>query len=59
MYNIHTYIYIKCNINTSTYMTNVVFVATYIRERLFVEKMHQKKVNTEVLCKIWFVAFVP
>ena len=40
-------------------MTNVLFVATYIRERLFVEKMHQKKANTEVLCKIWFVPFVP
>ena len=34
-------------------------VKLYIRERLFVERMHQKKTNSETLCKIWFVSFVP
>ena len=34
-------------------------VELYIRERLFVKKMHQKKANAETLCKIWFVPFVP
>ena len=26
-------------------------------ERLFVERMHQKKANAETLCKVWFVPF--
>ena len=34
-------------------------VELYIRERLFVKKMHQKKANAETLCKIWFVPFIP
>ena len=34
-------------------------VKLYFRERLFVERMHQKKTNAETLCKIWFVPFVP
>ena len=34
-------------------------VELYIRERLFVTKMHQKKPNAETLCKIWFVPLVP
>ena len=33
-------------------------VRLYIPERLFAERMHQKKVNAETLCKIWFVLFV-
>ena len=35
------------------------YVKLYIRERLFVERMHQKKANAETLCKIWFVPFAP
>ena len=34
-------------------------VKLHISERLFVEKMHQKKANIETLCKIWFIPFVP
>ena len=33
-------------------------VKYYIRERLFVERMHQKTACAEALCKIWFVPFV-
>ena len=33
-------------------------VELYIRERLFIKKMHQNKGNAEMLCKIWFVHFV-
>ena len=34
-------------------------VKLYIRERLFVERMHQKEANAEKLCKTWFVPFFP
>ena len=44
------YIYVDC------LYCNV--IELYIRERLFVEKMPQKKANAETLCKIWFVPFV-
>ena len=30
-----------------------------IKERLFVERMHQKKANAETSCKIAFVPFFP
>ena len=35
------------------------FYIWYIRERLFVERMHQKKMNSETLGKIWFLSFAP
>ena len=31
-------------------------VKNYIRKKLFVERMHQKKMNAKTLCKIWFTA---
>ena len=31
----------------------------YIWEMQFVKRMHQKKGNAEMLCKIWFVPFIP
>ena len=48
---------IVCTIMLPNYYEGKI-VDLYIRERLFVEKMHQKKANAETFCKIWFVPFV-
>ena len=40
------------------YIYIYIHVKLYIRESLFVERMHQKKANAETLWKIWFVLFV-
>ena len=47
-----------CNVTELLWRKNCI-VKLYSRERLFVERMHQKKTNAETLCKIWFAPFVP
>ena len=51
------YIYIYAYIYVDCLYCNV--IELYIRERLFVEKMHPKKAQAETLSKIWFVPFAP
>ena len=52
------FLLIVCTVMLQNYYEGKI-VKLYIRERLFVERMHQKKTNSETLCKIWFVSFVP
>ena len=49
---------IVCTVMLKNYYGGKI-VKLNIRERLFVERMHQKKVNAGTLRKIWFAPFVP
>ena len=50
------FLLIVCTVMLKNYYEGKI-VKLYIWERLFVKRMHQKKVNAEMLCKIWFVIF--
>ena len=52
------FLLIVCNVMLQNYYERKI-IKLYIRERLFVEKMHQKRANAERLCKIWLAPFVP
>ena len=51
------FLLIVCTVMVQNYYSGKI-VKLYIRERLCVERMHQKKTNAETLCKTWFVPFV-
>ena len=53
-----SFLLIVCIVMLQNYYDGKI-IKLYIWEKSFVERMHQqKKVNAEILCKIWFVLFV-